>query len=117
MLLRFKPPMAGSPDHKLADVELVFTSGMLAGLKLVGISLWTIKDGGLGITFPSRRYQQGGQVRFYSFLQSCGGQAENPVARLRSHIQEEFSRFQALGDQAYHQALAAWEQNGQVSGG
>ena len=34
-----------TPVGKLADAEVHFTSGVLAGLKLVGFGVWTRRDG------------------------------------------------------------------------
>ncbi len=35
----------GTPASKLADVEIHFEEGLLAGLKLVGCSVWRSKKG------------------------------------------------------------------------
>ena len=45
-----------TPAGKLADAEIHFIGGELAGLKLVGFAVWERRDGnGRSVTFPSRR--------------------------------------------------------------
>ena len=47
----------GNPPGKLADAELHFSDGPLAGLKLIGFSVWERKSGnGRNVTFPARQY-------------------------------------------------------------
>ncbi len=48
---------AGNQPRKLADAELHFTSGPLAGLKLVGFAIRERRGGsGRNVTFPARQY-------------------------------------------------------------
>ena len=43
----------GKPAGKLADAEIHFIAGELAGLKLVGFAIWERRDGnGRSVTFP-----------------------------------------------------------------
>ena len=43
----------GKPAGKLADAEIHFIAGELAGLKLVGFAIWERRDGnGRRVTFP-----------------------------------------------------------------
>ena len=43
----------GKPAGKLADAEIHFIGGELAGLKLVGFAIWERRDGnGRSVTFP-----------------------------------------------------------------
>ena len=45
----------GKPAGKLADAEIHFIGGELAGLKLVGFAIWERRDGnGRRVTFPGR---------------------------------------------------------------
>jgi hypothetical protein len=45
----------GKPAGKLADAEIHFVAGELAGLKLVGFTIWERRDGnGRRVTFPGR---------------------------------------------------------------
>jgi hypothetical protein len=43
-------------DGKLADAELHFLGGPLAGLKLVGFSIWCNGDALPSVTLPTREY-------------------------------------------------------------
>mgnify|MGYP001619549489 CR=1 FL=1 len=45
----------GNPPGKLAEAELHFPDGPLAGLKLVGFAVWERRTGGgRNVTFPAR---------------------------------------------------------------
>jgi hypothetical protein len=59
-----------APAGKLADAELHFTAGVLAGLKLVGFAVWASKytTGGLNVTFPARSYSVNGERRSFALL-------------------------------------------------
>jgi hypothetical protein len=59
----------GNPPGKLADAELHFTDGPLAGLKLVGFSVWERKKGeGRNVTFPARAFSMNGERRSFALL-------------------------------------------------
>ncbi len=49
------------PERLVCEAELVFpaTAGILAGLKLVGFSLWRSPEGEIYVTFPSRAFGTG----------------------------------------------------------
>ena len=79
------------PERLVCDAEIIFNAddGPLAGLKLVGFSLWKAAEGEVGVTFPSRAFGTGGERRFFDYLRS----AENNPAdsrRVRDWILEEF---------------------------
>ncbi len=58
-----------SPAGKLADAELHFTDGDLAGLKLIGFSIWERRGGtGRNVTFPARQYAVNGERRSFALL-------------------------------------------------
>ena len=47
----------GNPPGKLAEAELHFSDGPLAGLKLIGFAVWERRSGsGRNVTFPARQY-------------------------------------------------------------
>jgi hypothetical protein len=49
----------GNPPGKLADVELHFADGSLAGLKLIGFAIWERRGaGGRNVTFPARQSRE-----------------------------------------------------------
>ena len=59
----------GNPPGKLADAELHFGDGPLAGLKLIGFSIWERRGGaGRNVTFPARQYSVNGERRSFALL-------------------------------------------------
>jgi hypothetical protein len=70
MTIKIAPNDKGNPPGKLADAELHFTDGPLAGLKLIGFSIWERRGGGAGrnVTFPARQYSVNGERRSFSLL-------------------------------------------------
>ena len=59
----------GNPPGKLADAELHFGDGPLAGLKLIGFAIWERRGGGgRNVTFPARQYSVNGERRSFSLL-------------------------------------------------
>lgn len=56
---------------KLADAELHFTDGPLAGLKLIGFAVWERRvGGGRNVTFPCRQYSVNGERRSFALLRA-----------------------------------------------
>jgi hypothetical protein len=82
------------PVGKLADAELVFTDGPLAGLRLVGFAVWERRTGtGRNVTFPARTYTVKGERRTYALLRpDTDATAQN---RLRDMILEAYTEFEA----------------------
>jgi hypothetical protein len=72
-MVKISPNDKGNPPGKLADAELHFTDGPLAGLKLVGFAIWA---GRLGkernVTFPARSYNVNGERRSFALLRPVG---------------------------------------------
>ncbi|HLG56007.1 MAG TPA: hypothetical protein VI485_11805 [Vicinamibacterales bacterium] len=62
------PNDKGNPPGKLADAEIHFTDGALAGLKLIGFTIWERKNGGRTVTFPARQYAVNGERRSFALL-------------------------------------------------
>ena len=63
------PNDKGAPPGKLADAELHFTDGPLAGLKLIGFAIWERRGGsGRNVTFPARQYSINGERRSFALL-------------------------------------------------
>src|SRR5687768_197512 len=59
----------GNPAGKLADAELHFSDGPLAGLKLIGFAIWERRSGaGRNVTFPARQYSVNGERRSFALL-------------------------------------------------
>jgi hypothetical protein len=70
MTIKITPNDKGNPPDKLAEAELHFSDGPLAGLKLIGFSIWQRRGGGPGrnVTFPSRSYAVNGERRSFALL-------------------------------------------------
>lgn len=73
MIVKILPNASGSPVGKLADAELHFDDGPLAGLKLVGFAVWERRGGGgRNVTFPARQYSVNGERRSFALLRPLG---------------------------------------------
>jgi len=69
MTIRISPNDKGSPAGKLADAEIHFQDGPLAGLKLLGFAIWERRNGsGRNVTFPARQYSVSGERRSFALL-------------------------------------------------
>src|SRR6476469_9980352 len=69
MTIKIIPNDKGNPPGKLADAELHFDDGPLAGLKLIGFSVWERRTGnGRNVTFPARQYSVNGERRSFALL-------------------------------------------------
>jgi hypothetical protein len=69
MTVKITPNDKGNPPGKLADAELHFGDGPLAGLKLIGFSIWERRGGnGRNVTFPARSYAVNGERRSFALL-------------------------------------------------
>ena len=69
MIVTITPNDKQNPPGKLADAELHFTDGLLAGLKLVGFGVWERRTGGgRNVTFPARQYSVNGERRSFALL-------------------------------------------------
>jgi len=68
--IKITPNDKGNPPGKLAEAELHFTEEPLAGLKLIGFSIWERRGGGGGrnVTFPARQYSINGERRSFALL-------------------------------------------------
>jgi hypothetical protein len=70
LTIKITPNDEGNPPGKLADAELHFTGDSpLAGLKLIGFSIWERRGGGSrNVTFPARSYAINGERRSFALL-------------------------------------------------
>jgi hypothetical protein len=84
----------GNPPGKLADAELHFNDGVLAGLKLIGFAVWERRTGGgRNVTFPARQYAVNGERRSFALLRpidDVSGQA-----RIRDVILEAYAELES----------------------
>lgn len=73
MVIKITPNDKNNPPGKLADAELHFSEGVLAGLKLIGFSVWERRSGsGRNVTFPARQYAVNGERRSFALLRPVG---------------------------------------------
>jgi hypothetical protein len=94
MVVKITPNDKGNPPGKLADAELHFTDGILAGLKLIGFSIWERKSGGhRNVTFPARQYNVNGERRSFALLRPIVDATAQE--RVREAILEAYQEFEA----------------------
>jgi hypothetical protein len=92
--VRITPNDKNNPPGKLADAELHFTEGVLAGLKLIGFGIWERRTGtGRNVTFPARQYSVNGERRSFSLLRPAGGDA-TAQDRVRELVLEAYTEFE-----------------------
>jgi hypothetical protein len=99
MTVRFTPNDKGNPAGKLADAELHFEDGPLAGLKLVGFGLWERRGGrGRNVTFPARQYSANGERRSFALLRPITDAAAQE--RIRDLIIDAWTEHEELAANA-----------------
>ena len=78
------------PERLVCEAELLFDEGTpLAGMKLVGFSIWRTAEGELYVTFPSRAFGLATERRFFDFVRSIEGNAADG-RRVRDWLLEEY---------------------------
>ncbi len=89
----------GNPPGKIADAEIHFADGPLAGLKLLGFGIWERKNGsGRNVTFPARQFSVNGARRSFTLLRPVvDSTAQN---RLRDLILEAYEEHAAANVEA-----------------
>ena len=94
MTIKITPNDKGNPVGKLADAELHFSDGPLAGLKLIGFSIWERRGGGPGrnVTFPARSYAVNGERRSFALLRPIVDVTSQD--KLRALILEAYAEFE-----------------------
>ena len=92
MTVKIVPNEKGNPPGKLADAELHFTAGPLAGLKLIGFGIWERRTGGRNVTFPARQYSVNGERRAFALLRPIVDPAAQE--RIRDLILEAFAAYE-----------------------
>jgi hypothetical protein len=92
--VRITPNDKANPPGKLADGELHFDEGPLAGLKLIGFAIWERRGGsGRNVTFPARQYSVNGERRSFALLRPVGDALAHD--RLRDLILQAYADFEA----------------------
>ncbi len=103
MQVKISPNDKGSPVGKLADAELHFDDGPLAGLKLLGFAVWERRNGsGRNVTFPARQYSVNGERRSYALLRPLSD------VKAQDHVRDlVLSAYAQVEAQAAEQAVDA----------
>ena len=111
MNIKITPNDKGTPPGKLAEAELHFSDGPLAGLKLIGFSIWERRgvggsspqhgghqrSAGRNVTFPARSYAVNGERRSFALLRPLvDASAQNRVRDLILEAYQEFEDRAAL---------------------
>ena len=99
MVVKITPNDKGNPVGKLADAELHFSDGALAGLKLVGFAIWERRGGnGRNVTFPARQYAVNGERRSFALLRPIVDTgAQN---RVRELVLEAYAEYEERAEAA-----------------
>jgi hypothetical protein len=102
----------GTPESKLADVEIHFDEGLLSGLKLVGCSVWRSRKGeDPTVLVPSRSYATAGGVRYYELLRPSedgkspeDGSAKTALRNFKMFVRDEYVKIAALPERKVKEA-------------
>ena len=99
LTVKITPNDKGNPPGKLADAELHFGDGPLAGLKLIGFSLWERRGGnGRNVTFPARQYSVNGERRSFALLRPIVEMSAQ--TRVRDVILDAFAEYEETADRS-----------------
>lgn len=99
MIVKILPNEKSGPAGKVAEAELHFTEGPLAGLKLIGFAVWERRTGGgLNVTFPARQYSVNGERRSFALLRPLGGDLD-ASNRIRDLIVAAYHTWKETADQ------------------
>jgi len=94
MQVKILPNDKGNPPGKLAEAELHFGDGPLAGLKLIGFGIWERRGGnGRNVTFPARQYSVGGERRSFALLRPVVDATAQD--RIRQVVLDAYAEFEA----------------------
>jgi hypothetical protein len=96
LTIKITPNDKGNPAGKLADAELHFAGDSpLAGLKLIGFSIWERRGGnGRNVTFPARSYAVNGERRSFALLRPIVDTTAQEVVRDR--ILQAYAEYEEL---------------------
>jgi hypothetical protein len=94
VLVKITPNDKNNPPGKLAEAELHFADGPLAGLKLIGFAIWERRTGnGRNVTFPARSYAVNGEKRSFALLRPISGDA-TAQDRLREIVLQAYAEYE-----------------------
>ena len=89
----FVTPKADSPARLVAEAEIHFGEGLLAGTKLSGFAIWKSPEGELFVTVPSRPFGSGNDRKYYEYVRPIEPGISTAIRGLKAAI------------------LAAWSEN------
>ena len=100
LTIKITPNDKGNPPGKLADAELHFAGDSpLAGLKLIGFSIWERRGGnGRNVTFPARSYVVNGDRRSFALLRPIVDTTAQ--TNVRDLILEAYAQYEEVADAA-----------------
>ena len=99
MTVKITPNDKGNPPGKLADAEIHFEDGYLAGLKLVGFAVWERRNGnGRNVTFPARQYAVNGERRSFALLRPIGDVSAQE--RIRDLVLQAYAEYEETATEA-----------------
>ena len=98
--VKITPNDRGNPAGKLADAELHFGGeSPLAGLKLIGFSIWERRGGsGRNVTCPARQYSINGERRSFALLRPVVDATAQEAVRER--ILEAYAEYEEVATAA-----------------
>jgi len=78
------------PKDLISEAEIHFESedGLLAGLKLVGFSLWRNEGGEVGVSVPSRSWGDPGGRKHFDLVRAGDG-GSDAVRKLKTAIADQ----------------------------
>lgn len=93
--------ITNGPERHACDGEIVFRSGFLAGMKLVGFAVWRGADSDLYVTFPSRAFGTATERRYFDFLRASDYDpavppSAQPARRVKDAILEEYRAWRGI---------------------
>ncbi len=79
------------PKNLIGEAEILFESedGLLAGLKLVGFSVWRTEKGETAVTMPSRTWGNPGEKKFFDLLRGGDG-GPDALKRLKAAMSDQY---------------------------
>ena len=100
LTIKITPNDKGNPPGKLADAELHFGGeSPLAGMKLIGFSIWERRGGnGRNVTFPARSYVVNGDRRAFALLRPIVDTTAQEAVRDR--ILEAYAEYEVVAEAA-----------------
>ncbi len=84
-------PRQNGPERLVTEAEIHFEDGPLAGMRLVGFSIWRSTEGELYVTFPSRAFGASTERKYFDYLRAVDGSGET-VKAVKAWILEEYRR-------------------------